>query len=250
VHHCKDGQQGLLAARLEVHRRRLQRCGAGGLLHPRLFYADTQMGQRLEQDMQEKAGHIIHGTRTERSTTYYDLECKKCGLRSWRTGGFLKAKAQCPACSGGRWYHKARGYGDDPLFKRYWIIKRRLKSHPEYSHVTMCKEWEQDFLAFRAWALNHGYRSDLTIDRIDNSKGYSPDNCRWVTLKQQANNRRSNVRIDYDGKSMTLSELADYSMLPKNTVKLRYEHGWSLDDIVKTPYKARRKWSETNGYAE
>ena len=56
--------------------------------------------------------------------------------------------------------------------------------------ITVCPEWMNSFQAFFDWAVTHDYSDELTIDRINNDKGYSPDNCRWATMKEQRHNQR------------------------------------------------------------
>ena len=65
---------------------------------------------------------------------------------------------------------------------------RRSRYYKYYAHVTICDEW-REFESFYFWAILTGYSDDLSIDRKDWRKGYTPDNCRWATLSEQSKNR-------------------------------------------------------------
>jgi hypothetical protein len=73
--------------------------------------------------------------------------------------------------------------------------------------ITVCPRWQESFENFLA---DMGERPEgMTLDRIDNDKGYSPENCRWATKQQQVRNTRSNVRITYEGRTQTMTEWAE-----------------------------------------
>lgn len=106
--------------------------------------------------------------------------------------------------------------------------------------ITVCEEWK-DFTNFYNWAINNGYSDDLTIDRIDNRKNYCPENCRWASYKQQARNQTSNVIVEYNGESKTLSEWAELFSLPYKTVHLRYRrYNWDISKTLNTPIKGKK----------
>ena len=91
------------------------------------------------------------------------------------------------------------------MLKRVGVRKgasEEVKRSYQDRGITVCDEWLV-FENFRDWALSHGYSDDLEIDRIDNDKGYCPENCRWVTPKENMNNRRNTIRLE-DGTSLAM----------------------------------------------
>lgn len=140
--------------------------------------------------------------------------------------------------------------GTGTRLHKIWLSMRercyRVR-HVHYKHyggrgIKICDEW-QNFATFRNWALSNGYRDDLTIDRINYNGDYSPDNCKWSTMKEQQNNKRTNRIIVYHGKKYTLTELAEKSGLNITTLRERINMGWSLEDAVNRPVRLRtRGW--------
>lgn len=130
---------------------------------------------------------------------------------------------------------------------------RRRCLNPDYKYfylygergISICEEWlgKDGQKNFREWAVNNGYEKGLTIDRIDNNKGYSPDNCRWVTAKEQSYNRRSNKLITIHGKTQTITEWAKETGMPIGTLQNRLRYGWEEDRLLE-PKQVHLKMSK------
>ena len=118
--------------------------------------------------------------------------------------------------------------------------KNKAYNHYGNRGITVCEEWREDYSKFYIWAIENGYAEDLTIDRIDNNKGYTPDNCQWVDMKTQANNKRSNCIITYNNETKTLTQWAEQLDMKFDTLKCRlYKYGWSVERAFTTPVRKR-----------
>ncbi len=94
--------------------------------------------------------------------------------------------------------------------------------------IAVCEAWRNSFETFRDWALSNGYADTLTIDRKDNDGSYSPDNCRWITLREQFSNRRSTHLVTFDGKTFSITQWAEITGASRSTIIRRVKKGVSL----------------------
>jgi hypothetical protein len=106
---------------------------------------------------------------------------------------------------------------------------RQQQHEKYYSHISVDPRWSDytTFLADMGEAPPRG-----TLDRVNNSGGYTPGNCRWATQAQQTRNTRRRVEYAYDGISMSLIEWAEYLGVSHDLLRGRIRRGWSFEDAI------------------
>lgn len=130
-------------------------------------------------------------------------------------------------------YQKLRNawYG---MMRRCYTKDRLGYAHYRKKNVAVCKEWLESFDEFALWSLNNGVEIGLSLDRVDNGKGYSPENCRWTTPKIQNNNSSQNYLITYMGEVHTVAEWASILGIKYSTLYMRLRDGWSVERAFTT----------------
>lgn len=130
---------------------------------------------------------------------------------------------------------------------RIWLhMKQRCHypASPSYKNygkrgITVCDEWRESFGAFiRDMGKCPGPR--LSIERLDNDKGYSPDNCVWASYKVQGRNKRNTFRVTIDGVTKPVTTWGEESGIKTMTIRARLERGWSAKDAVFTPLASKK----------
>lgn len=185
----------------------------------------------------------------------YLCECK-CGNRKIVNADTLKlGTSKSCGC-----FHKedmtkrltTHGQTGNRIMTIYYNIKNRCycKNNNRFSDyggrgIKMCDEWKNNSSSFVDWSYSHGYADNLTIDRIDNNGDYCPENCRWITGKEQANNKRSSINFTFFGVTKNLKEWC--SCMGENYKKMygRYHRGYETfreEDIEKI-----KKYLENGG---
>lgn len=137
---------------------------------------------------------------------------------------------------------KKHGNSKEKLYRRWKSIRSRCNDPKNISWknyggrgIKVCDEWNKDYTAFKDWAILHGYRQDLTIDRINNDGDYCPENCRFVKRDVQARNRRNNRFLTISGVTKVAKDWAKESCVGYDAILHRIKDGLEPEKIIFEP---------------
>ena len=143
-------------------------------------------------------------------------------------------------------FHKQRtsesntihGLRNHKLYEVWKSMKARCtnqntKQYKDYggNGVIICKEWARSFIVFYEWAMSNGWKDGLQLDKDIKGTGfiYSPENCLFVSPKENSNKRKTNKYIEYNGVTKTISEWADFFGISLKNLYQRLSRGWSIE---------------------
>ena len=125
------------------------------------------------------------------------------------------------------------------LYSIWKDIKKRC-NNPKSAHfnsyggrgIKVCDEWANEFHPFYEWAMANGYSDELSIDRKNVNGNYEPSNCRWATMKEQANNKRNSVFIEHNGETHTVAEWSEILDIKRTTIYSRLQRGVPKEKVL------------------
>lgn len=139
---------------------------------------------------------------------------------------------------------RTHGMSRTPMYVLWTAIIQRCTNphHARYADyggrgITICDQWRYDFTAFYRHVGDRP--PGKSIDRIDNDRGYEPSNLRWVTRRVNDRNRSSNRHLTHQGETLTVAEWCERLGLPRDTVGKRLASGWSDEEALSTPVRAK-----------
>lgn len=181
---------------------------------------------------------------SQKKLNFIKVECKKCGnIKNVGSNKLNKEYIYCGLCK-----DKSRITINKRIRRIYSNMKTRCYnsiSNRYYCYggrgIIVCDEWKNSFAKFQEWALNNGYSDDLTIDRIDNDGNYEPNNCRWITMAEQLDNKTNSTKFDLDGKLYTLRQISNiYGISYYNLVYRIKRQKWNVKDTIEH-YKLKKE---------
>lgn len=172
---------------------------------------------------------VLHeDTQNQSKVTKWICRCECGNIKSISTKGLRHDNVQSCGCK------KFKNNGlttrdsakDLRLYNIWRSMKKRcyLQTDKDFHNygergISVCDEWNENFYSFYLWAKESGYSDNLSIDRIDTNGNYTPDNCRWVTLKTQQRNKRTNILLSHNGETKSLVEWCEDLSVYYPTVK-------------------------------
>lgn len=191
-------------------------------------------GGNIEVLEEDKDYSVRNGIKSK--AKYWKCKCNLCGkifsTRTWcLTSGHTKSCGCYISTSCSERHTKHNGYGTR-LYTIWNGMKKRCynsndKDFKNYGGrgITVCDEWKDNFVKFREWATSSGYNDSLTIDRINVDSDYCPENCRWVGMGVQNNNRRSNHFITVNNSTKTIADWSRITGVSSQTILSRLNKG-------------------------
>lgn len=199
----------------------------------RCNYQEIHIGDRFgEWEVLDINEHAPRGTRR-----YATCKCSCGNIKKVACYKLTSGKSLSCGCwrSGAKNYPKRLHYLWNGMMGRCYNPNNHKYQDYGARGIKVCDEWH-NFRNYAEWALANGYSEDAkygecTIDRIDVNGDYCPENCRWVNLYIQGNNKRNNVRLEYNGEGHTISEWSEITGIPRYTIENRYRRGYPIEDI-------------------
>lgn len=206
---------------------------------PRWNGLDSHIGEKFGKlTILECAGVNERGQRLVKCK----CDCGKETIKGYSEVSRLKVKScgclQKELYESGRAF-KSHGLTKSRIYRIYNGMKTRCtnpnrRSYKDYGKrgISVCDEWKNDFMSFYEWAETNGYTDELSLERKDVNKGYSPQNCCWISLKDQANNKRRTVYITYNNEKKPMSVWAKELNISYWTLRSRKSYGWTDKEII------------------
>lgn len=133
---------------------------------------------------------------------------------------------------------KGRSFYKEPWYGSYHSMmdrcyRKTAKNYKFYGErgISVCKEWH-NIEIFEKWVKTSGFKPGMSLDRKDPNGNYCPDNCRWATAKEQANNRRNTVYLEHNGEKRTITEWSELLGINRSTLSNRICRGWDTEKAL------------------
>lgn len=203
------------------------------------FIKQTIVGWRKRRTGERVQSEALYRCQCGREKELVITEVKRGKTKSCGGCGIFKEKKRRVVTKHGMW--------NTPLYNIYMSMIRRCYNPNNTAYkwygargVRVCDEWKNDFMSFYNWAMANGWNPQLNVDKDKKGGGllYSPETCSLISLKENQNNRSSNVLFSYNGETKTLSQWAELLEMNYSTLWSRInKQDWSFESAITKPIR-------------